>query len=120
MSRRFLVTGGSQGIGAAIVHAAREAGHQVVFTGRNQGHIDATAKATGAEGIKADVSNDGDNERIVEHCVRHMRGIDVLINNAAFGYSAEIGSIASSNGSAITVPRPRKKVRRGIGGVFIV
>ena len=54
MSRRFLVTGGSQGIGAAIVHAAREAGHQVVFTGRNQGHIDATVKATGAEGIKAD------------------------------------------------------------------
>lgn len=93
MSRRFLVTGGSQGIGAAIVHAAREAGHQVVFTGRNQGHIDATVKATGAEGIKADVSSDSDNERIVEHCVRHMRGIDVLINNAAFGYSGEIGSI---------------------------
>ena len=49
------MTGGSQGIGAAIVHAAREAGHQVVFTGRNQGHIDATVKATGAEGIKAEL-----------------------------------------------------------------
>ena len=33
---RFLVTGGSQGIGAAIVEQARNAGHQVVFTGRNQ------------------------------------------------------------------------------------
>ena len=32
---RFLVTGGSQGIGAAVVQAARAAGHQVVFTGRN-------------------------------------------------------------------------------------
>ena len=33
---RFLVTGGSQGIGAAIVELARKAGHQVVFTGRDQ------------------------------------------------------------------------------------
>jgi NADPH:quinone reductase-like Zn-dependent oxidoreductase len=33
---RFLVTGGSQGIGAAIVELACRAGHQVVFTGRNE------------------------------------------------------------------------------------
>ena len=32
---RFLVTGGSQGIGAALVELAAKAGHQVVFTGRN-------------------------------------------------------------------------------------
>ncbi len=93
MSRRFLVTGGSQGIGAAIVHHARQRGHQVVFTGRNDALIKKTADATGADGIKADVSNDADNERIVEHCVKTMKGIDVLINNAAFGYRAEIGAI---------------------------
>ncbi len=34
--RRFLITGGSQGIGAALVDAARAAGDKVVFTGRNQ------------------------------------------------------------------------------------
>ena len=33
--RRFLVTGGSQGIGAALVEQATKAGHRVVFTGRN-------------------------------------------------------------------------------------
>ena len=55
-SARFLVTGGSQGIGAAIVAQAREAGHQVVFTGRNQSLIDAVAKQTGAHGVRADVS----------------------------------------------------------------
>lgn len=93
MSRRFLITGGSQGIGAAIVEHARRAGHQVVFTGRNDASLEAVAHATGADGIKADVSNDGDNERVVEHCVKTMRGIDVLVNNAAFGYSAEIGGI---------------------------
>jgi 3-oxoacyl-[acyl-carrier protein] reductase len=93
MSRRFLITGGSQGIGAALVHHAARAGHKVVFTGRNDAHIKKTVDATGADGVKADVASDEDNERVVEHCVKTMKGIDVLINNAAFGYRAEIGSI---------------------------
>ena len=92
-SRRFLITGGSQGIGAALVAHARQQGHQVVFTGRNQAQIDTVARDTGAVGVAADVSNDPDNDRVVNHCVTQMGGIDVLINNAGVGYSAEIGSI---------------------------
>ena len=92
-TQRFLITGGSQGIGAAIVAQAREAGHQVVFTGRNEAEIAAVAKATGAHGIKADVSIDTDNARTVETCVSVMGGVDVLINNAGTGYNAEIGDL---------------------------
>jgi len=92
-SQRFLVTGGSQGIGAAIVTLAREAGHQVVFTGRNDALISQTAAATGAHGVRADVSSVDDNARTLDECLTRMGGIDVLVNNAAFPYSAEIGSI---------------------------
>ena len=92
-SRRFLVTGGSQGIGAALVTQARKAGHQVVFTGRNDAHIQSTASSTGAHGIRADVSSDADNQRVVDEALAKMGGIDVLINNAAFGYNAEIGTL---------------------------
>ena len=92
-TRRFLITGGSQGIGAALVAHARQQGHQVVFTGRNQAQIETVARETGAVGVTADVSNDPDNDRVVNHCVTQMGGIDVLINNAGVGYSAEIGSI---------------------------
>jgi 3-oxoacyl-[acyl-carrier protein] reductase len=92
-TRRFLITGGSQGIGAALVHHARKAGHQVVFTGRNDSHIQSTVKSTGAHGIKADVSSDADNQRVVDEALKRMGGIDVLINNAAFGYNAEIGTL---------------------------
>lgn len=92
-SQKFLITGGSQGIGAALVAKARQAGHAVVFTGRNDAQIAAVADATGAHGLKADVSVDADNERTVETCVRIMGGIDVLINNAGFGYAAEIGTV---------------------------
>ena len=92
-AQRFLITGGSQGIGAALVAHARTNGHQVVFTGRNQAQIDAVTRETGAVGVAADVSSDDDNERVVNQCVKQMGGIDVLINNAGVGYSAEIGSI---------------------------
>ena len=49
-SRRFLVTGGSQGIGAAMVELARQRGHQVAFTGRNPSLIEEVSRATGAHG----------------------------------------------------------------------
>ena len=92
-TQRFLVTGCSQGIGAAIVTQARQAGHQVVFTGRNQTQIATLAAASGAHGVKADVSVDADNARTVAACASVMGGIDVLINNAGTGYAAEIGAL---------------------------
>ena len=91
--RRFLITGGSQGIGAALVGAAREAGDEVAFTGRNQELIDAVAADTGALGIRADVSVPEDNARVVAECHERMGGIDVLVNNAGFGYFARIGEV---------------------------
>jgi 3-oxoacyl-[acyl-carrier protein] reductase len=90
---RFLITGGSQGIGAAIVAHARNAGHDVVYTGRKQEAIDALSQKTGAHGIAADVSSDADNARVVEFCRQQMGGVDVLVNNAGVGYIADLGSI---------------------------
>ncbi len=91
--RRFLITGGSQGIGAALVEAARAAGDKVVFTGRNEELIDKVVSATGAHGVRADVSLAEDNARTLEECTAKMGGIDVLVNNAGYGYMAEIGSV---------------------------
>jgi len=88
-----LVTGGSQGIGAALVEGAREAGHQVVFTGRDAGRIREVAARTGAHGVEADVASGDDNARTVELCREWMGGVDILVNNAGYAYRAEIGSI---------------------------
>jgi 3-oxoacyl-[acyl-carrier protein] reductase len=90
---RFLITGGSQGIGAALVAAARKAGHQVLFTGRQQQHIDEVAQKTGAHGLRADVAVAADNARTVEACKDRMGGVDVLVNNAGYAYRGEIGSL---------------------------
>ncbi|MDB4874055.1 MAG: hypothetical protein JWM41_501 [Gemmatimonadetes bacterium] len=92
-ARRFLITGGSQGIGAAIVERARAAGHQVVFTGRDTDRLAALARKTGALGFAADVANADDNARTVAFCEAQMGGVDVLINNAGYAYRAEIGAL---------------------------
>jgi 3-oxoacyl-[acyl-carrier protein] reductase len=96
-SKRFLVTGGSQGIGAAVVEHARQAGHQVVFTGRNQQLIDAMGERTGASGVRADVAVDADSARTLDTCLSKMGGVDVLINNAAYAYRGEIGALDVSS-----------------------
>jgi 3-oxoacyl-[acyl-carrier protein] reductase len=90
---RFLITGGSQGIGAALVDVACKAGHQVVFTGRNQPALDAVAGKTGAIGVRADVAVAADNARTLDTCMKQMGGVDVLVNNAAYDYRAEIGAL---------------------------
>ena len=90
---RFLVTGGSQGIGAAMVEAARQAGHDVVFTGRNDTRLAEVAARTGARAVRADVSVAADNARTVAACQQQMGGIDVLVNNAGYVYRAEIGAL---------------------------
>ncbi len=92
-TRRFLVTGGSQGIGAAVVQRARAAGHQVVFTGRDAQRIGRVAAATGADGLTADVASGEDNARTVDTCRERMGGVDVLVNNAAYAYRGEIGAL---------------------------
>jgi 3-oxoacyl-[acyl-carrier protein] reductase len=92
-TRRFLITGGSQGIGAAIVARARRGGHDVVFTGRDEERIRDVVNATGAHGVLADVARGIDNARTVDVCRERMGGVDVLVNNAAYAYRAEIGAI---------------------------
>jgi 3-oxoacyl-[acyl-carrier protein] reductase len=92
-SRRFLITGASQGIGAALVELAAKGGHQVVFTGRDERLMKEVAHKTGAHGVRADVSSGEDNARTVDACTRRMGGVDVLVNNAGYAYRAEIGSL---------------------------
>lgn len=92
-SKRILITGGSQGIGAALVTQARAAGHAVTFTGRDQHAIDAVARATGAVGVRADVGLGDDNQRTLDAALAAMGGVDVLVNNAGYAYRAEIGAL---------------------------
>ena len=78
----ILVTGGTDGIGAALIRALRASGAEVVTTGRTPERIAAT-RAEGFEVIEADLSAPAGVEALVAGL--GGREIDVLVNNAGAG-----------------------------------
>ncbi|MER5532413.1 SDR family NAD(P)-dependent oxidoreductase [Streptomyces mirabilis] len=73
-----LITGASQGIGAALVTAYRELGYGVVAISRSIG--DFSDPETLA--VRADVTEPGAGARIVDAALGRFGRIDTLINNA--------------------------------------
>jgi 3-oxoacyl-[acyl-carrier protein] reductase len=86
--KRALVTGGSRGIGAAIVRRLAKEGADVAFTYVSQPEqAAATAKAAQALGVKAlAIRADSADAKVlvkaVERTASELGGLDVLVNNA--------------------------------------
>lgn len=79
-----LITGGSRGIGAAMVRAFSAAGYAVAFLYRQADDAAAVvARETGACAIRADVGEESDVKRAIEEARASLGHIDVLVNNAA-------------------------------------
>lgn len=81
--KRVLITGGSGGIGAAIVKAFAETGCQVAFT-YNKNHSVATALAnqTGASALAVDLEKNESIREAVQIAATLLGGIDILVNCA--------------------------------------
>lgn len=79
-----VVTGGSSGIGLATAHRFIADGARVVVTGRNQKALDAAVAELGdqAIGIRGDVANLGDLDRMFEKVKKQFGHVDVLFANA--------------------------------------
>jgi NAD(P)-dependent dehydrogenase (short-subunit alcohol dehydrogenase family) len=89
---RWLITGCSTGIGREIARAALEAGHSVAVTARN---VDAVADFVDQFGDRAlalplDVTNRDQITSAVGEVEKAFGGIDVLVNNAGYGYMAAV------------------------------
>jgi 3-oxoacyl-[acyl-carrier protein] reductase len=80
---RVLVTGGSRGLGRALVAAFAKSGAQVAFTWRSrQAEAQATEAATGARAFQGDVADPAHASAVVAALDEAWGGVDVLVNNA--------------------------------------
>lgn len=90
---KVLITGGTSGIGYEIAHRLKLAGAQVAITGRNGENLFKAATELGVHRIQADVSIEADAIRSVNTAKEQMGGLNVLINNAGYGYFSNLSDI---------------------------
>jgi short-subunit dehydrogenase len=88
-----VVTGGTDGIGKALVEELIEAGASVSTCGRNYDKLyslQAQYPSAPLHTMVADVSSENDCRRLMEMTVKIFGGIDMLINNAGISMRAEL------------------------------
>ena len=81
---RVAITGGTSGLGLALVRELTERGARVAFVARTAERVDQVRRQYPAtHGIVADVSNKTDIFRIAMQITGELGGLDVLVNNAS-------------------------------------
>jgi meso-butanediol dehydrogenase/(S,S)-butanediol dehydrogenase/diacetyl reductase len=92
-NRVALVTGGGRGIGRAIAVAFGAEGARVAVTARTSAELEevvGTIRSGGGQaiGMSADLAAAGGAARVMEQVTRQLGPVEVLVNNAGVGSSA--------------------------------
>jgi short-subunit dehydrogenase len=92
-----LVTGGSSGIGAATARVLAGAGARVLVAGRDAGRLADVARQTGGTALAADLATPDGPAGLAEAARQAAGpgGIDLLINNAGFGWAGPVGDLTT-------------------------
>jgi NAD(P)-dependent dehydrogenase (short-subunit alcohol dehydrogenase family) len=81
---RVAVTGGTSGLGLALVEALSARGDAVAFVARDAARVRAVAaRVAGSHGIVGDVTRKGDAHPIALQVGGALGGLDVLVHNAS-------------------------------------
>lgn len=80
---RVAVTGGTSGLGLALVRRLSALGARVVFVARHREAVERTAGETGARGLVGDVGLKDDIYPLALQITSVLGGLDVLVNNAS-------------------------------------
>jgi NAD(P)-dependent dehydrogenase (short-subunit alcohol dehydrogenase family) len=105
VARRWLITGASRGIGAAVAAAAARRGDRVLVVARSE-QVERTAQELSAGGnevhaLRLDLTAPDAAERALTAAVERFGGIDVLVNNAAIHRGGRVERLADGDFEAV-------------------
>ncbi|MCX5557364.1 oxidoreductase [Streptomyces sp. NBC_00038] len=95
MSKTWLITGSSRGLGRALAEAVLTAGHQLVATARKPEQLDDLVRRFGDQvrAVALDVTDPAAARAAVRHAVDSFGRLDVLVNNAGYADVASIEDV---------------------------
>ncbi|MBR3739930.1 MAG: SDR family oxidoreductase [Clostridia bacterium] len=97
MPQTVLITGGSRGIGAAMVRLFSEKGWRTAFTYReSQALAMALAKETGALAFQCDAGSEQDTTLMAGEVLRAFPHVDALICNAGVSYTGLLQDMSAA------------------------
>ncbi len=98
---RVAVTGGTSGLGLALVRELRLRGAEVALVARERERVRSVALHSGAHGIVGDVADKQGIHRIALQITGLLGGLDVLINNASELGPAPLALLADTECEAL-------------------
>jgi len=93
MKQNIVITGVSSGIGESFVRMALSTGKfEVIGLGRK--NIEKAIPTEGYTFISTDLANESSIQNAIELILRKIGTVDILINNAGFGYKGTVSEIS--------------------------
>ena len=97
-----LVTAGAgSGIGSATARRCLEEGARVVIADKHERRLAETAEELGVRGFVADVTDEASVQVMIAGAADALGGIDVLVNNAGLGGTAEVHEMTDQQWSLV-------------------
>jgi NAD(P)-dependent dehydrogenase (short-subunit alcohol dehydrogenase family) len=93
-----IVTGASQGIGAALVEGYRKLGYAVVATSRTIAPVDDADVLT----VQGDIADPATAERVVAAAVERLGRVDTVVNNAGVFVAKPFTEYTAEDYAAVT------------------
>lgn len=102
LGKGVLVTAAAgSGIGSATAKRCLEEGARVVISDKHERRLGETAAELGVEGIVCDVTDEASVQAMIASAAETLGGIDVLVNNAGLGGTAEVHEMTDQQWSLV-------------------
>jgi 3-oxoacyl-[acyl-carrier protein] reductase len=89
------------GIGFATAKRCVEEGARVVISDKHERRLGESAAALGVLGVPCDVTSEDDVQRLFSAAAAELGGVDVLVNNAGLGGTAQLHEMTDAQWSAV-------------------